>query len=84
MQNTENKQKIVITDRRQVDVEGVSFVTLVDEQQICIDTVKGALVVEGTDLKLENLEKAKGTVVVLGEIQGVYYVEKRHKNKGRR
>ena len=82
--NTEAQQRIIVTDRKQVDIEGVECITLLDNRQIAMDTRRGAIVIEGNDLRLENLEKTKGVLRVLGDILGVFYVEKRKKNKSRK
>ena len=84
MQNVDKKHSVIITDRKQVDIDAVECVTSFDEESISLDTNNGTVVVEGGDLRLENLEKAKGTVTVIGNVSGVFYVEKRVKNKGRK
>jgi sporulation protein YabP len=84
MQNGEKKQNIIITDRQRAEISGVKFITLLDEERILLDTEMGDLMIEGKELKLENLEKNNGAVTLFGKIDGVFYIEKRRKNKGRR
>ena len=83
MQNIDKKHTVLITDRKQVEIDGVECVSSLDDDHISMETTKGRIIVEGTDLKLENLEKANGNVIVIGNISSVLYVEKKNKNKGR-
>ena len=83
MQNIDKKHTVLITDRKQVEIDGAECVSSLDDDHISMETTNGRIVVEGTDLKLENLEKTKGNVIIVGNISSVLYVEKRNKNKGR-
>ena len=83
MQNIDKKHTVIITDRKQVDVDGVDCVSALDEDHILLETKDGQMVIEGADLKLENLEKSNGSVKVVGSVISVAYIEKKHKNKGR-
>lgn len=83
MQNIDKKHTVIITDRKQVDIDGVECVSTLDDDHLFLETAQGPIVIEGTDLKLENLEKANGKVMVVGKISAVIYVEKKNKNKGR-
>ena len=83
MQNIDKKNIVIITDRKQVDIDGVECVTTLDDDHLFLETIQGPIVIEGTELKLENLDKINGRAIVVGKISSVIYVEKRNKNKGR-
>lgn len=80
MQST---QRITVTDRKSVEIDGVSSVREFDENGVLLETPLGKISVEGRELKIENFEKATGTILITGSIIGVFYLEKSEKKKGR-
>ena len=80
MQNT---QKILITDKNRVEINSVSSVRSFDEEGVIIDTSLGLISIEGSELKIENFEKATSEILITGNILGVFYLEKKEKRKGR-
>ena len=80
MQNT---QKILITDKKSVEINSVSSVRSFDEDGVIIDTSLGLISVEGSELRIENFEKATSEILITGNIFGVVYLEKKEKRKGR-
>lgn len=80
MQNT---QKILITDKNRVEINSVSSVRSFDEDGVIIDTSLGLISIEGSELKIENFEKATSEILITGNILGVFYLEKKEKRKGR-
>ena len=45
MQNIDKKQTVVITDRKQVEIDGAECVLALDEDHISLDTSLGKIVV---------------------------------------
>ena len=80
MQNT---QKILITDKNRVEINSVSSVRSFDEDGVIIDTSLGLISIEGSELKIENFEKATSEILITGNILGVFYLEKKEKRQGR-
>ena len=80
MQST---QRITVTDRKSVEIDGVSSVREFDENGVLLETPLGKISVEGRELKIENFEKATGKILITGSIIGVFYLEKSEKKKGR-
>ena len=80
MQNT---QKILITDKNRVEINSVSSVRSFDEDGVIIDTSLGLISIEGSELRIENFEKATSEILITGNILGVFYLEKKEKRKGR-
>ena len=78
-----NTQKIHITDKNRVEINSVSSVRSFDEDGVIIDTSLGLISVEGSELRIENFEKATGRILISGSITGVFYIEKAEKKKGR-
>lgn len=79
----DSKQEIVITDKKKVEMGGVAYVRSFDEDGVLLDTSLGQISVEGKDLKIENFEKATTKILITGNIDGVYFLEKRDKKRGR-
>lgn len=84
MQNTaENKHQVSVFNRNSVEINCVISVNSLDEESVILETEKDSLAVEGMNLKIENFEKSTGRILIIGDIRGVYYLEKRIKRKGR-
>lgn len=79
----ESKQQIVITNKNKVEIDAVTSVRSFDEEGVLLDTSIGQISVEGKDLKIENFEKTSTKILISGNINGVYYLEKRDKKRGR-
>ena len=78
-----NTQKIHITDKNRVEINSVSSVRSFDEDGVIIDTSLGLISVEGSELRIENFEKATSEILITGNIFGVLYLEKKEKKRGR-
>ena len=83
MQETTNAQEIVIRSRKEIQIDGVNSVRAFDENGVILDTRGGKVVVEGGELKIENLDKSTGKILVVGRIDGVFYPNFKEKKKGR-
>lgn len=83
MQNIENKQQVLIKDRSAVEIDGVKSVRRFDEQSILLDTGCGKMVVDGSELRIESLDKINGRIEITGKVMGVIYVDFKEKRKGR-
>ena len=79
----EVKQQIVITDKNKLEIDAVTSVRSFDEDGVLIDTSIGQISIEGKDLRIENFEKSSTKILIVGNIVGVYYLEKRDKKRGR-
>ena len=79
----QNAHKILIFDRKRVEIDSVTAVNSFDEDGILLESSLGKISVEGSDLKIENFEKATATILISGNIVSVFYLEKGEKKKGR-
>lgn len=79
----QNKQQITITDKSSVEITSVICVKTLDDSGILVETTLGLLSVEGSELRIENFEKATMQLMIAGNVSGAYYIEKRDKKKGR-
>jgi sporulation protein YabP len=79
----QNVQQIIITDKSSVEIDTVVSVRSFDENGVVIDSSKGLISIEGSDLRIENFEKSSSKILITGIIMGVFYLEKKEKRKGR-
>ena len=79
----QGKQTIIVNDKSRVEIDGVNFVKSFDEDGVLLESSVGMISVEGRELRIENFEKSTTKILVVGNIQGVYYLENKDKKKGR-
>lgn len=69
----ENRQTIIIEDRRRLSVNGVNNVESFDENRIQLSGVLGGLDINGEQLKINGLDLDKGQVSISGLITSLAY-----------
>ena len=68
-------QKLIITDRKILDLTGVTDVVSFDETGAVLKTDMGTLAVDGEDLHVTKLDLANGSIILAGKINGLFYTE---------
>ena len=68
--------KITLTDRKTLVLDGVENVASFDESCVLISTALGEVGIEGEGLKIENLSKERGEILICGIVSAIYYKEK--------
>jgi len=71
---------VIMENRKNLSVSGVSDVGSFDEQTIVINTAMGELTVKGSELHIERLNTDVGEVAVTGNIYGFMYTDEREKS----
>ncbi len=74
-------QTVILTDREVLEASGVECVVTFDEDYVRMKTALGILVVEGKNLRIENLSKDNGKIYIKGEVSSVYYADDRARGK---
>ncbi|MBR4295421.1 MAG: sporulation protein YabP [Clostridia bacterium] len=64
---------IIIKSRANMELCGVLDVISFDEQSICLETSMGEMVIEGEELHVSSLDTDRGTIMLGGKINGLYY-----------
>lgn len=72
-QNIQTHQKLVITDRKQLILNGVINIIDFSDKSLSLETEQGIVIVDGNNMKIENLASNSGEILVNGEIDGFYY-----------
>jgi sporulation protein YabP len=62
-----------LTNRKQMELCGVTNVITFDEQEIVLDTAMGALFISGEDLHINLLKLDEGKVAMEGTVNSVVY-----------
>ena len=69
----ENGRKLILTDRKQLDVCGVREVIGFDERGATLITEDGELCVEGENIRIANLDAQRSEIVITGRIDAIIY-----------
>ena len=78
------KNKLVLTDRKHLVLEGVQQVGSFDEKAISLDTNLGFLQLKGEDMHITQLNLDVGSLVVEGFISSMEFLDGRSaKGKGK-
>ena len=68
------KQKLYLTDRRELTVDNVENVDALGEDYVEITSDAGKMIIEGENLKIEELNREKRTLRIKGKIDGITYM----------
>lgn len=77
-----DSHKLIMTERKQVELTGVTEVISFDNQQIELETVAGAVTFGGEELRVKRLTLEKGEVELEGHIREIVYHESRKGKAG--
>ena len=81
----ESKRTLCLDDRKLLRLEGVKEVVSFDETGAVLITENGELTVEGTGIKISNLDTDRGEVEITGRIDAmIYSLELADKKRGLR
>ena len=75
------KQKIIITDRKRIEADGVKNVVSFDESYLEVETELGLLCISGEGMRVESLNNENGRILILGQLYELGYKEKRTKKR---
>ena len=67
--------KLTLDERSRLNLTGATEVVRFDEELVELNTSRGILVVQGSDLKLRCLSLDDGAVVIQGKITAISYEE---------
>lgn len=69
----QEEQKLILSDRNQLAVSGVTDVLRFDETTAVFDTVRGRLTVKGENLRVEIMDVEAGNVTLKGTVSALVY-----------
>ncbi len=71
--------RLTLDERNKLNLTGAREVIHFDEELVELDTSRGNLVIQGSDLRLKCLSLEDGAVVIQGTISGILYDEPKQK-----
>lgn len=71
----ESMHKLVMIERKRLEISGVSDVISVDVNEASLDTLVGNLTIKGTNLHVKRLNLEKGELDMEGDIDSVIYMK---------
>ncbi len=77
-------QTLLLRDRKQMELQGITEVLRFDEGSVVLSTVCGQLTVEGQDLHIRQLDPEQGSVSLDGRVDALYYADTDTSEKGDR
>lgn len=80
---TKTKNKVALTDRKHLQVEGVRQVASFDEKEITLDTNMGLLYLKGEGLHITQLDLQTGLLEAEGLISLMQFKEIRSEGRAR-
>ena len=66
-----------IIDRKSIEIDGVESIDGFDEGYVALSTNLGRTIIEGQNLKIENLSKERETIYVTGKINSIFFAEQK-------
>ncbi len=77
----DNVHSVVLSDRKQMEIGGVTDVISFDEFSVILSTVCGGMEIEGSNLHIATLDVSSGRVKVEGTVNGIFYYNETEKSK---
>ena len=75
-QKEKNSTSIALKNRAIINIEGVSDIISSDESSIYLDTVDGALMIDGSDLRIISMSTGNKEMIIEGRIDALAYNDK--------
>ena len=76
------KSSLTLEDRSSLSLKGALNILGFDADIIILDTEQGRLSIEGSDMKIESLNKENKTILIKGRITGLFYSEEKSARSG--
>lgn len=76
------RHSVILEDRKQLSLSGVSDVSSFDEQSVVLATELGELTIKGSDLHIDRFSLETGELNLDGVIDSLVYAENRQSEGG--
>ena len=68
-------ETIIISDRRKIEIDNVNEILGFDDGYACLGIDDGKIIVEGEDLKIEELNNNSKKIRLIGDFKALYYAK---------
>ncbi|MBO5104801.1 MAG: sporulation protein YabP [Ruminococcus sp.] len=77
--NIKQNQNLILENRKNLSISGITDVDSFDEKAICLYTQLGELTIQGKELHIDSMSVETGDMTVTGDIWAVVYGDKERK-----
>ncbi len=77
--NIKQNQNIILENRKNLSISGITDVDSFDEKAICLYTQLGELTIQGRELHIDSMSVETGDMTITGDIWAVVYGDKERK-----
>lgn len=74
--NANTNQSIILENRKNMTISGITDVDSFDEKAICLYTQLGELTIQGRELHIDSMSIETGDMTVTGDIWSILYGDK--------
>ena len=79
MNGKTQNQNLILENRKNLSISGITDVDSFDEKAICLYTQLGELTIQGKELHIDSMSVETGDMTVTGDIWAVVYGDKERK-----
>lgn len=72
--NNELKHQVVLTNRKEMVIEGVKTIQSFDSSEFLIETIMGYMLIKGKGLMLGKMDNDKEELSIKGEVSAMEYI----------
>ncbi|MDE5619934.1 MAG: sporulation protein YabP [Ruminococcus sp.] len=77
--NIKQNQNLILENRKNLSISGITDVDSFDEKAICLYTQLGELTIQGRELHIDSMSVETGDMTITGDIWAVVYGDKERK-----
>ncbi|MBD5158748.1 MAG: sporulation protein YabP [Ruminococcus sp.] len=78
--NIKQNQNLILENRKNLTISGITDVDSFDEKAICLYTQLGELTIQGRELHIDSMSVETGNMTITGDIWAVVYGDKERKS----
>lgn len=78
--NIKQNQNLILENRRNLSISGITDVDSFDEKAICLYTQLGELTIQGKELHIDSMSVETGDMTITGDIWSIIYGDKERKS----
>lgn len=78
--NIKQNQNLILENRKNLTISGITDVDSFDEKAICLYTQLGELTIQGRELHIDAMSVETGNMTITGDIWAVVYGDKERKS----
>lgn len=77
--NIKQNQNLILENRKNLSISGITDVDSFDEKAICLYTQLGELTIQGKELHIDSMSVETGDMTITGDIWAIVYGDKERK-----